>query len=424
MVWTPDRRLVLGGLATAAAFPLSRTRAFAQSQPRILVVGGGFGGASAARYIKQFLPAASVTLVEPMKVYAACPFSNLVIAGLRDMRAQEFGYQTFGDVGIDVIHQRAEDVDPETHTVTLASGETLTYDRLVLSPGIDMRWNALEGYNETASQIMPHAWKAGPQTQLLRNELEALEDGGLVAMSVPPAPFRCPPGPYERASLIAHYLKTQKPRSKLLVLDSNETFSKQPLFEAAWAEHYPDHLERLGPNDFGRVTSVNASSMQLMTDFDTVTADVANVIPPQKAGIIAERAGVADQTGWCPINPIDFSSSLQPDIHVIGDATIAAPMPKSAFSANLQGKLVALQIAQAFNDKPVEPTVLANTCYSYVTPDAAVSITGVYSNADGALTSIEGAGGLSPQDGGPSIRAAEAAEAEAWFDQITRQAFG
>ena len=424
MAWTPDRRLVLGGLVAAGAFPLSRQSASAQTRPRIIVVGGGFGGASAARFAKQYMPHAAVTLVEPQASYTACPFSNLVLAGLRSMDDQRFGYDKLRGINISVVQDRAEDVDPVARTVTLGSGETLGYDRLILSPGIDFRWGALEGYDEAAAGIMPHAWKAGPQTELLRQQLVDMEDGGTVVMSVPPAPFRCPPGPYERASLIAHYLKTQKPRSKLIILDAKDEFSKKPLFLEAWAEHYPDHLEWIGASDFGRVASVDAGAMTLATDFDTYTADVANVIPPQKAGLIAERAGVADETGWCPINPLDFSSPLQPDIHVIGDATIAAPMPKSAFSANLQGKLVALQIAAQLGGNPVKPTVLANTCYSYVTPDAAVSITGVYSNADGALTSIEGAGGLSPLGTGAAIRSAEAGEAEAWFSQVTTQAFG
>ncbi|MEQ9315905.1 MAG: NAD(P)/FAD-dependent oxidoreductase, partial [Henriciella sp.] len=321
--------------------------------------------------------------------------------------------------------QTARDIDPEARTVTLAEGGgTVSYDRLILSPGVDIRWGALDGYDERAAEIMPHAWKAGAQTQLLRQQLEDMEDGGLVIMAAPLAPFRCPPGPYERASLIAHYLKTEKPNSKLLMLDSKDDFSKKPLFMQEWAARYPDHLEWRGAADFGRVVSVDAGTMTVSTDFEDFTPSVANIIPPQMAGEIAARAGVADGTGWCPINPLDFSSPLQPDIHVIGDATIAAPMPKSAFSANLQAKFCAMQVARALSGLPVEPTVLANTCYSYVAPDAAISITGVYSNADGKLTSIEGAGGLSPVEGGDGVRAAEAAQADAWFATITNEAFG
>jgi sulfide dehydrogenase [flavocytochrome c] flavoprotein chain len=424
MSWSPQRRDVLAGLAGTAALPLLSSPAIAQAQPNIVIVGGGFGGAAAARFVKTYVPGASVTLIEPQARYTACPFSNLVIAGLRILESQQFGYEGLKDIGIKVIGDRADDVDAAARTVTLSSGDILSYDKLILSPGIDIRWGALEGYDEAAASIMPHAWKAGPQTSLLRQQLEAMPDGGTVIMSVPTAPYRCPPGPYERASLIAHYLKTHKPASKLIILDAKDEFSKQPLFLEAWAEHYPDHLEWIGASDFGRVISVDPGAMTLSTDFDAYQADVANVIPPQKAGEIAARAGVADQTGWCPINPVDFSSTLQPDIYVIGDATIAAPMPKSAFSANLQAKLCALQIAQELKGETPAPTILANTCYSYVTPDAAVSITGVYSNEGGQLSSIEGSGGLSPAGPAPGVRAAEAAEAEAWFEQITQQTFG
>lgn len=242
-------------------------------------------------------------------------------------------------------------------------------------------------------------------------------------MTVPPAPYRCPPGPYERASMIAHYLKAQKPRSKLIVLDAKDQFSKMALFQEAWAEHYPDHLEWRGAIDDGRVLRVDPQMRSVSTDFEDLSGAVINVIPPQKAGMIAERAGVADATGWCPIDPLSFESRLQSDIHVIGDATIAAPMPKSAFSANLQAKVCAFAIARTLSDLSPEPTVLANTCYSYTTPDEAISIAGVYSNADGQLQSIGGAGGISPLAADKSVRAAEAAQAAHWFDTITAEAF-
>lgn len=419
-----NRRSVLTGLAGTATMAAFAPRAFSQTQAKLVVVGGGFGGATAALYLKSYLPNASVTLIEPDADYYACPFSNLVIGGLRDLDAQRFGYDGLRAAGIEVVAQRAIDVDPTRRTVSLEGGGEAAYDKLVLSPGIDIRWGALEGYDEAAAEIMPHAWKAGPQTTLLRQQLEAMKDDGLVVMSAPAAPFRCPPGPYERASLIANYLKTQKPNSKLLILDSKEVFSKKPLFMEAWAERYPDHLEWRGAASSGRVTAVDPQAMTLSTDFDEIKADVANVIPPQKAGEIAERAGVADETGWCPISGLDFSSPLQADIHVIGDATIAAPMPKSAFSANLQGKLCAMQIARILSGLEPQATVLANTCYSYVAPDAAVSITGVYGNEGGTLTSMEGAGGLSPEGAEASVREAEAAQAEAWFQTITAETFG
>ena len=418
------RRELIFGLAGVAALASLSQEAAAQTRARLVVVGGGFGGAMAARFLKHHLPNASVTLVEPNTDYYACPFSNLVIAGLRELEAQRFGYNALRTHGVDVVHDRAVDVDPIARSVALSSGAALPYDRLVLSPGVDFRWSAIEGYDAAAAEVMPHAWKAGAQTMLLRSQLEAMEDGGLVVMAVPPAPFRCPPGPYERASLIAYYLKKHKPGSRLLILDAQDKFSKQPLFEEAWVRLYPDQIERRGAEDFGRVISVDSATMTLSTDFEDVQAAVANVIPPQQAGEIAQRAGVTDMTGWCPIDPLNFASTLQPDIHVLGDATIAAPMPKSAFSANLQAKLCAVEIARALSGLAPEPTLLTNTCYSYLSSDAAVSITGVYTNDDGKLQSIAGAGALSPPGSDPMIQGNEAMQAATWFRTITQQTFG
>ncbi len=416
----PDRRAVIAGLASLVAMP-----SFAAGNPaRVVVVGGGFGGATAARFINRLAPDVKVTLVEPSRTFTACPLSNLVVAGARALAAQRFGYRALAREGIDVVHDRAVDVNAAARTVALAGGSALRYDRLILSPGIDIDWGGLEGYGSAAAETMPHAWKAGEQTLLLRRQLEAMEDGGLVVISVPRAPFRCPPGPYERASLIAHYLKGRKPRSKVLVLDANERFSKQPLFQAEWAARYGGLLEWRGASDGGRVLRVDAGAMTLETDFERIRADVANVIPPQKAGEIAARAGVADSTGWCPVNAVAFESSLQPGIHVIGDATIAAPMPKSAFTANLQAKVCAVQVVRLLRGMGPEPTVLVNTCYSYLAPDAAISISGVYSNEGGVLADIPGAGGVSPAAPNPHSRTSEAAQAFDWFRAITRETFG
>lgn len=414
--------LSLGGASLLASFS-AQAQSTLNGVP-LVVIGGGFGGATAARYLKGLLPSANVTLVEANPTYTACPFSNLVISGDRDIASQEFDYRSLEALGITMRHQRAIDVDPGGKSVTLADGTELPYERLILSPGVDLRWGAIEGYDEAAAQLMPHAWNAGEQTLLLRQKLDAMDDGGTVVISAPAAPYRCPPGPYERASLIAHYLKTQKPRSKLIVLDAKDRFSKMPLFLEAWAAEYPDHLEWRSAFDDGRVSRIDAEAGTLETDFESFAPAVANIIPPQKAGAIADRAGVTDATGWCPINGLDFSSTLQPGIHVIGDASIANPMPKSAFSANLQGKLCALQISASLAGGALEPIVLANTCYSYTTPATAVSIVGVYSNADGNLSSVEGAGGLSPSNAPIGVRQSEAVQAADWFRAITRETFG
>lgn len=421
---TISRRAILqAGLLGlgSLALPLS---ALSQSKARIVIVGGGFGGASAARSLIQLLPSAEITLIEANTSYTACPFSNLVIGTERPLSAQEFGYDRLEAAGIKLVSARAQGVDAAKQSVELQDGSVVPYDRLILSPGVDMRWGALEGYTQDAAESLPHAWKAGAQTQLLKDQLLALEDGETVIMTVPPAPYRCPPGPYERASMIAHYLKANRPRSKLIVLDAKDSFSKMALFQEAWAEHYPDHLEWRGALDDGAVSRVDAGLKTVYTDFDELSAAVINVIPPQKAGQIAEAAGVTDQTGWCPIDPLTFESKLQAKIHVIGDATIAAPMPKSAFSANLQAKVCAFAVARLLSDLEPLATTLANTCYSYTTPDEAISIAGVYSNENGALSSIQGAGGVSPIQADKAVRHAEAAQAAHWFETITNEAFG
>ena len=417
------RQLLASGLALSAGLSLPRL-ARATRSAKLVVLGGGFGGATAARYLKRLLPSAEVSLVEPNKEYVSCPFSNLVISGLRDLSAQTFRYDALSREGIRVVRAMATDVAAASRTVTLSTGDKLPFDRLVMSPGISFRWDALEGYEESVVQAMPHAWKAGSQTVLLQQQLKAMPDGGVVLISVPPAPFRCPPGPYERASLIAHYLKREKPRSKLILLDSNARFSKQPLFTAAWQTHYSSMVEWRGASDFGGVTRVDAGTMQLHTDFDVERGDVINVIPPQQAGEIAQRAGVADATGWCPVNAISFESRLVPGIHVVGDATIAAPMPKSAFAANQQAKVCAIQVARLLSDLAPQATTLANTCYSYTTAETAISVSGVYRSDDGNFQNVSGAGGMSPADDQSGLAAREAIQAVDWFSAITRETFG
>jgi sulfide dehydrogenase [flavocytochrome c] flavoprotein chain len=415
------REFLKSAAAGAALLPLP---AIAQgARGRVVVVGGGLGGATCARFIKRIDPRITVTLVEANPTFVACPFSNGVITGLREIRAQEFGYDKFAGDQVVLQLSPGTAVDPQGRTVTLGNGTQLPYDRLVLSPGIDIRWDGLPGYTEAAAGRMPHAWKAGEQTLLLRRQLEAMEDGGTVVISAPANPFRCPPGPYERASLIAYYLKTKKPKSKLIVLDAKDVFSKQRLFQNAWRTLYPK-LEWVSLSNGGKVTSVEVAEMTLVTDFGRHKADVANVIPPQKAARIAEMAGVADRTGWCPIDPATFESKLQPNVHVIGDASIAGAMPKSAFSANAQAKVCAAAVAKLIaGEKPDEPRLI-NTCYSLVAPDYGISVEGVYRPADGQIKEIEGSGGVSALDAPNSTRALEATFANAWFNTITTEVFG
>jgi NADPH-dependent 2,4-dienoyl-CoA reductase/sulfur reductase-like enzyme len=407
------RRALVGLLATPA---------LAQAAPAVVVIGGGFGGASCARALRRH--GLAVTLVEPNATYTACPFSNAVIAGLRPMERQRFGYDALRAQGITVVHQAATGVDAAARRVTLTDGGVLVYDRLVLAPGITLRFDALPGYGEAAAAAMPHAWQAGPQTELLRSQLEAMEDGGTVVMAIPANPYRCPPGPYERASLIAHYLKTRKPRSKLLVLDAKDAFSKQRLFEAAWASLYPGLLEYVPLSAGGRVTGVDLAAREVVTEFGNHAGAVVNVIPPQRAGEIARIAGAADRSGWCPIDPGSFESRLLPGVHVIGDAAIAGAMPKSAFAANAQARVCADAIAALLRGAPVPEPRLLNTCYSLVAPGYGISVAGVYRPAGGVLADIPGAGGISPLDAPASVREAEAVYAEDWFETISADAFG
>jgi NADPH-dependent 2,4-dienoyl-CoA reductase/sulfur reductase-like enzyme len=418
------RRTVVDGIAAASATWLALPWiARAQSAARVILIGGGFGGTACARALKRLDLKLAVTLVEPNRTYTACPFSNEVIAGLREIDAQQFGYDRIKAEGVDVVAQSATKIDPQARSVVLADGTSLPYDRLVLAPGIDFRFDALDGYDEAAAAKMPHAWKAGEQTLLLRKQLEAMDDGGVVALAVPANPARCPPAAYERASLIAHYLKARKPRSKVLILDAKDTIPQQRLFENAWKELYGGMIERIPLSQGGRVTSIDPKSKTIVTEFGNYTPEVANVIPPQKAGRIAEIAGAADRTGWCPIDPTTFASKLLPNTHVIGDACLGGGIPKSASAASAQGKACAAVIANLIAGKPPEASKLTGICYNIVAPGYAFSLAGVYQPKDDIFVEAEG-GSASAVDAPREVRAREAGEAESWYQTLTVDAFG
>jgi len=294
-----------------------------------------------------------------------------------------------------------------------------------VSPWIDFKWNAIEGYDEAASQLMPHAWKAGAQTELLNKQLQAMPNGGTVIMCPPGNPFRCPPGPYERASMIAHYLKTNKPRSKILILDAKDEFAKQGLFMNAWKELYPGMIEFVAGSKGGKVNRVDAKTNTVYTDEGLTShkGNVVNVIPPQQAGLIALSSGLADK-GWCPVNQHTFESKLVPGVHVIGDSAVAGAMPKSGHSANNIAKMTAAAIISQFRGVKAPVPSHVNTCYSLVGPDYGISVAAVYRlGEDGVLAGVKGAGGVSPADASEDFRAQEAGYAEGWYDNITADTF-
>ena len=423
---TTTRRQFLeraGAASAGTALVLSGCATMGGSGGKVVVIGGGFGGATAARYVKMWSPNTEVTLLEPSRSYVTCPFSNYVLAGFNTMDKITHGYGGLSSAGVKVVHEAATAVDSQKKTVTTAAG-TMAYDRLIVAPGIDFIWDGVPGYSAAAAEAAPHAWKAGPQTALLARQLEAMSDGGVVVIAVPRAPFRCPPGPYERASMIAWYLKTKKPRSKVMIVDPADGFSKQGLFLEGWKKHYGDMIKWVPGKDGGRVERVDVAGKTVKIETETIRAAVMNIIPPQRAGAIARTLGIADNTGWCPIDPLTFESKLVKGVHVIGDATIAAPMPKSGTSANTQAKVAAAAAIEMLAGRMPTEQVLSNTCYSLVTPDWGISVTAVHNATAKGITTPPGSGGVSPAGRDDAFRKQEAGYARAWYASITRDAWG
>ena len=351
--------------------------------------------------------------------------SNEVIGGDRDISTIKFGYDKLADHGIKLVQDKATAVDAEAHKVTTADGTTLEYDRLVMSPGIALKWGAIEGYDEAASEAMPHAWVAGTQTTLLRSQLESMEDGGLVVLAPPGNPFRCPPGPYERAAQIAHYLKHNKPKSKILILDAKDKFSKQGLFMQGYKDVYGEMIEWVaGADTGGGVKKVDAKAMTVSTDFDDHKVAVANIIPPQKAAQIAHDAGLTDDSGWCPVNLGTFESKQHKDIHVIGDASIATGMPKSGYAAGTEAKVCAAAVVSMLQGKEPGTASYANACYSLIAPDYGISVVAVYKLAADGSTIEKLGGGLTPEDASAEARKREVQYAYSWFNNMTAEMFG
>jgi sulfide dehydrogenase [flavocytochrome c] flavoprotein chain len=371
-----------GGLAGCAA---SMKGDFAPKRgPRVVVIGGGWGGATAAKYVRLFDPGVEVILIEPGRRFVSCPFSNLVVAGVRTIDSLTMGYDGLRQRGVRIIHETASAIEPDTKRVRLGEGY-LQYDRLVVSPGVDFQWEQVEGLAQNQETIL-HAWKAGPQTVQLAQQLAAMPDGGVFVLSIPLAAYRCPPGPYERTSMVAWYLKANKPRAKLIVLDANPNIiSKTALFRAAW-QAYPN----IDYRPASRVIGVDPGTREVRTEFDRVRYDVLNLIPPQRAGAIAVQADlVGGDKRWCEVNHVTYESVKQPGIHVIGDATIGLPVPKSGNVANAMGKIAAASTVSLINGKQPPTLAPGNTCYSWVSDREAIAVVNAYKIDNGKVVQIE-----------------------------------
>lgn len=392
---------------------------------QVIVIGGGFAGATCAKYIRNADASIAVTLIEASAKYITCPFSNAVLGGLRSLPSITQSYDALrARHGVNVVKGSVTTIDVAAKKVTMRGGKILKYDRLVVAPGVSFKWGSVTGYSEKAAEIMPHAWKAGPQTLALKKKLEAMKDGGLVVIAAPANPFRCPPGPYERASLIAHYLKEHKPKSKIIILDAKEKFSKQGLFQAGWDALYPGMIEWVSSVKGGTVKAVDTRTMTVHTELAKHKAAVANIIPAQAAGEVALKSGLADDSGWCPIDPKTFESKLHPGVHVIGDAAIAGALPKSGFAANSEAKICAAAVVATLKDQPVDDASFINTCYSLIGPEYGISVAGIYHVGDQGIVEVEGAGGVSPKDGDALFRATEAKYTFGWYDSIVADSWG
>lgn len=414
--------------ATGVACNATTTKT--EDAKKVVIVGGGVGGATTAQYLKKMDASIDVTIIEVNDAYHTCFMSNEVIGGVRDISTIRFTYDNLKKKGVNVIFDTVTEINPEKQTVTTAGGKQLAYDRCVVAPGIDFKYDEIEGYSKEVSDTqIPHAWKAGPQTALLRKQLEEMKDGGTVVIAPPPNPFRCPPGPYERVSLIASYLKQNKPNSKIVVLDPKEKFSKFGLFIDGWKRHYgygtdESLIKWVKKSEGGRVTAVDVATKTVTTEgAGSFKADVLNIIPPQKAGAIAFDTDLTGNLDWCEVDQKTFESKIHKNIHVIGDASIASPLPKSGYAANSEAKVCAAAIASAFNNVEMPAPSWTNTCYSIIAPKDGVSVAMVYAYENGKIVKVKGAGGLSGKYE-PESRKREEMYAHSWFNNITTDIFG
>lgn len=416
------RNFLTTATAAAAVASLSAPMVSAMGKPRVVVIGGGAGGATAARYIaKDSKGAIDVTLVEPTRKYYTCFFSNLYLGGFKNIDDIGHSYGGLAANGVNVVHDWAIGVDREKKTVTLAGGSTLKYDKLILSPGIDFVDMSVPGWDVSAQNAMPHAYKAGSQTELLKAQLAAMPAGGVFAMVAPPNPYRCPPGPYERISMIAHYLKKNNPTAKIIVADPKPKFSKMALFQEGWANHYDGMIDWIGEDFGGGNVSVDPNAMTVNIDGEENKVDVCNVIPAMKAGKIAEIAGVTDGN-WAPVNAADMSTKADADVYVLGDASQQGDMPKSGFSANSQAKVCANAVRGALTGSKVFPARFSNTCWSLIDTNDGVKVGATYEATPEKIAKVDGF--ISKTGETSEVRKATYEESEGWYSGITADMFG
>ena len=417
------RAFVATGVAAASTLSAPMVHAASHGKPKVVVVGGGAGGATAARYIaKDSAGEIDVTLIEPTRTYYTCFFSNLYIGGFRDLNSIAHSYgKLASEYGINVVHDWATGVDRDAKTVALAGGGSVPYDRLILSPGIDFIEGSVPGWDISAQNAMPHAYKAGSQTELLKAQIMAMPEGGTYVMVAPPNPYRCPPGPYERISMVAHLLKANNPTAKIIIADPKEKFSKQALFEEGWQKHYTGMVERIGPDFGGGNVTVDPAAMTVNIDGEVVNADVVNVIPAQKAGLICDAAGLTEGN-WAPVDGHSMVSRLDENIHILGDATNQGDMPKSGYSANSQAKVAAMAVRGALTGSRVFPAKFSNTCWSLIATDDGVKVGAAYEPNDEKIASVSSFVSQTGEDS--ALRKATYEESIGWYEGITTDMFG
>ncbi|MEL6477173.1 MAG: NAD(P)/FAD-dependent oxidoreductase [Pseudomonadota bacterium] len=420
---TLNRRGFLGASAGTAAM-LAAPRVMGAAQANVVVIGGGAGGATAARYLaKDSKGALNVTLIEPQRRYHTCFFSNLAIGGFWEFEKTGHSYAKLAsDYGVNVVHDMATGIDRDAKTVTVAGGMSFPYDRLIVSPGVDFVEGSVPGWSLADQTAMPHAYKGGTQAALLKAQVEAMPEGGTYVMVAPPNPYRCPPGPYERVSMVAHVLSQKNPTAKILIADPKPKFSKMGLFTEGWETHYAGMIEWLGPDFGGGNVTVNSAEMTVDIDGELTKADVCNVIPAMKAGWIVEKAGLTNEAGWAPVNAADLSSKIDPNIHVLGDACQQGDMPKSGFSANSQAKVCAMAVRGALTGSKVFPAKFSNTCWSLIGTEDGVKVGASYQATEEKIAKVDGF--ISQTGEEAALRKQTYEESIGWYNGITTDMFG